>query len=158
MAESTRLVMTDFDSILATGMSALLKEPATRDAVIEYIKALTDKQKPDNQWREIWYQQTPDTRIWPEPDPQTGVKGRKCRMVVKAYWDARAKIGLVRAFLTGEGDYSKLQYYYDRMETDMYDIVKTVSTYNDYVDVIKFAQEWYETARIAWLEKTTEDA
>lgn len=146
--------MTDFNQILSAGMSALLSQSDTRAAIVEYIKALTDKEKPKEQWREVYWMQSDEIRLSPKDDLISGIKNPKTRLLVRAYWDQYGGVGRVNASMTSERKFRKNAWYGDDIVFDNHLLATEVIDAKDYMDVINFAVAWWDKAYQVWSEKT----
>lgn len=147
--------MPEFNQILATGMSALLSQPDTRAAIVEYIKALTDKEKPKEQWREVYWMQSDEIRLSPESHIHTGLKNFKTRLLIKAYWDMYGRVGRVNAYMINEYKYRANPWYGDDlMQFGRGELASVVMKADDYMDVINYAAMWWDKAYAVWVDKT----
>lgn len=150
--------MTDLDHILSVGMSALVQNPETRQAIVEYIKVLTGEHKPKEQWREVWYQQTDYARIGPREDRFTMQKNSKHRLLVVALWNQESRAGKILALLSGEYDYRNYKWqsqWNDLPLRASNELANKSAIYEDYPDVIKSAQQFWTEALTIWHEKTS---
>lgn len=145
--------MTEFNQILAQGMSALLQQTDTRQAIVEYIKALTDKEKPHEQWREVYWMQSSDIRC-KVVDHLLGTQSRKYRLLTKAFWDERSQIGKFIATMTNDGDYGKPSIFRDEYANFYIHFVEHVIKADNYMAVIHGLIDWYETAHDEWVKIT----
>lgn len=150
--------MPDLDTLLASSMTALLNNSETRAAIVDYIQTLTNKNKPTEQWREVWYQQTSYMRTDPREDRNTLLKNRKQRLLVVALWHAETRSGKILALLSGEYEYSQYKHfngmwgYLDRDISNQIDSRSAI--YQDYPDLIIAAQQYWSEALTIYHEKT----
>jgi hypothetical protein len=53
-----------FHSVISAGLS----DPDIKKAVLDYLKAETDRIKPPEEWREVWFQVSEDTRLYKQSE------------------------------------------------------------------------------------------
>lgn len=149
--------MTDFNQILSVGMSALLSQPETRAAVVEYIKAVTNKEKPKEQWREVYWMQSDNVRKYPYEHAPNGFGYIECRLLVIAQFDERAKIANVEAFLTGTSDFRTNPFMPNNYEWfNKIDIDNRVFSCKEYTEAIRYTISWWPMVNQLWVDKTHE--
>ena len=151
--------MPDLDTLLASSMTALLNNSETRAAIVDYIQTLTNKNKPSQNWQEVWYQQTSYARTDPREDRYTGTKNKKHRLLVVALWHAETRSGKILALLSGENDYFRYKRFNDMWEyvdrnNDSNQLYEQFAIYQDYPDLITSAQAFWTEALNIWQEKT----
>ena len=63
-------------ALLHSVISAGLSDPDIKQAVLDYLKAETERVKPPEEWREVWFQVSADVRVYVQPgvDERTGIQ------------------------------------------------------------------------------------
>jgi hypothetical protein len=78
-----------FHSVISAGLS----DPDIKQAVLNYLKAETERVRPKEEWREVWFQVSADTRVYVQPgiDPRTGLLNKRTdvKLRVSVYYIAR---------------------------------------------------------------------
>jgi len=80
-------------ALLHSVISAGLSDPDIKKAVLDYLKAETERVKPSEEWREVWFQVSEDIRAYVRPgiDPRTGLLNEHTdvKLRVSVYYVAR---------------------------------------------------------------------
>lgn len=99
------------DQLLSLIATAALEDKAIKAALLKYIEALTAKEKPAEEWREVWWQETSIPRVYVDEDyrdPNTGFthKLRDAYVYARVEYSKSHQVAEVCAYLTGT-PYSK---------------------------------------------------
>lgn len=153
--------MPDLDTLLASSMTALLNNSETRAAIVDYIQTLTNKNKPTEQWREVYWIQSDDNRYQKESyAKRLGMPEHPYRLIAFAYWNENDRLGRFSAFMGREEDYGKPKNIWDRSPDDYYpysSILEDVIKADNYKEVIEYlASTWWKIAYSKWVEMTNE--
>lgn len=141
------------NDIIKAAMPALLSDPDTKKAVVDYINALTDKERPEKEWRQVWWQLSDDVRRDKEDDRYSLRKNPEVRLYVTAEYSYR-KIGLILAMFVPDGfDPNNRWSGVDPYHTSPV-IHRETFTVDSFVDVVIQSQKAWELLHIKWVAAT----
>jgi len=145
------------DELIKAAIPALLNHPETKAALLDYIQALTDKERPKEEWRQVWWQLSEDVRRYQLQDPVTAVNEPKCRLYLVAHYSNHG-VGVIRAQHEHEHFNPRHDWMYSgggiasRLPSD--DVFKVTTAADNYVDVIIAAQQAWADAYAKWVAET----
>lgn len=135
--------MNQIDQLIAAGMTALLADPDTKKAVLEYLAALTESAKPNKEetWRIVWEQLSEETREF---------AGKQYRLLLRSRYDATSDTAHVQASPVRAG-YTLSRFRFsasdDFQPHFQYVEAKTVT---HFTEAIRFGIERMKVAMAAW--------
>lgn len=152
--------MPELDTLLASSMTALLNNSETRAAIVDYIQTLTNKNKPQEQWREVYWIQSDDSRYQKDSyEKEHGLPENSHRLIVFAYWNEKDNLGRFRAWMIDERDYGKRKMGWDVPDRFAYfnDLFSDVIKADNYREVIDYlTNTWWNVVYKKWVETTDE--
>lgn len=95
------------DKLLDLIATAALKDEDIKTALLKYIQALTDKEKPVEIWQEVWYDTTHEPRIYSELDDIDRYAGhtdtkKHAYVFTRVQYSSTHRVAKVTAFLSRE--------------------------------------------------------
>lgn len=102
--------MAELDTLISLGMKELLNHKDTHEAILEYIQALTKKNQPGSDWREVYWQQSNEKRLYSvDASRHWGVEGKIEKSIVtwvmRGLYSESERVGRLHAFLWSDRDY-----------------------------------------------------
>jgi len=146
-------------ALLHSVISAGLSDPDIKKAVLDYLKAETERVKPPEEWREVWFQVSEDIRAYVRPgiDPRTGLLNEHTdvKLRVSVYYVARLNTAKIFGELVHPNEmYYSLPWEHYYTNTQKFRWERSVDVAN-YVDAIRAGQvAWPEVEK--WFVGQTE--
>jgi hypothetical protein len=144
-------------ALLHSMISAGLSDSDIKQAVLNYLKAETERIKPKEEWREVWFQVSADTRVYTQPgiDQRTGISDYqhevKLRLHVE-YNESRSTAVIVGTMISANSPYLDPGYFSDFMHK--WQSRKSIDVLDYAVAIVAGQNAWTEA--YDWFVEQTE--